>query len=152
MASADVQARRELLDALGEAIDDLAPALAALGAAYEQVDEQTADRLEEDLFRSLQRAYGRGKRTHAEFAARYGLRGREFQTPSPGVASTGVKGFIEVAIGAVAQAEAELSALQDSLMPIEYGDTELRAGLAEVRELLSGFSRRARGFVSTYGR
>ena len=64
---------------------------------------------------------------------------------SPGLASTGVKGFIEVAIDAVARSESELAALQDSLMPIEYGDTDLRAGLTEVRELIGGFSQHARG-------
>jgi hypothetical protein len=152
MASADAQARQRLLDALAEAIDDLAPALAALGAAYEQLDDQQADRLEEQLFRPVQRAYGRGKRTHAEFAARHGLPGRDFEMRLPGVASTGVKGFIEVAVDAVRRAETELAALQDSLMPIEFGDTDLRAGLTEVRELLGGFTQRAHGVVRTYGR
>jgi hypothetical protein len=152
VASADVQARRELLDDLAEAIDALGPALSALGAAYEQLDEQKADRLEEQLFQPVQRAYGRAKRTHAEFAARHGLRKREFQMRSPGLPSTGVKGFIEAAMDAVARAESELVTLQDSLAPIEYGDKELRAGLAEVRELMDGFSLRARAFVSVFGR
>jgi hypothetical protein len=152
MASADVKARQQVLDALAAAIDDLAPALASLGAAYEQLDDQQADRLEEQLFRPVQRAYGRGKRTHAEFAARHGLPGRKFEMRSPGVASTGVKGFIEVAVDAVGRAENELAGLQDSLMPIEFGDTYLRAGLTEVRELIGGFSQRARGVVRTYGR
>jgi hypothetical protein len=71
---------------------------------------------------------------------------------SPGLASTGVKGFIEIAIDAVGRAESELAALQDSLMPIEYGDTDLRAGLTEVRELIGGFTQHARGVVRTYGR
>jgi hypothetical protein len=152
MVSADAKARQQLLDSLAEAIDDLAPALASLGAAYEQLDDRQADRLEEELFRPVQRAYGRGKRTHAQFAARHGLPGRDFEMRSPGVASTGVKGFIEVAVEAVGRAEAELAGLQDSLTPIEYGDTDLRAGLSEVREMIGGFSQRARGVVSTYGR
>src|SRR5882757_1322488 len=100
MAYTDAEARQDLLDALGQATDDLAEALAALGAAYEQLDERQADALEEQLFRPVQRAYGRAKRTHAEFAARHGLPAREFPTPSPGAPSTGVKGFVEDAVEA----------------------------------------------------
>lgn len=152
MSHTDVQARQQLLDALGEATDDLAVALASLGAAYEQLDDQQADRLEEQLFRPLQRAYGSAKRTHAGFARRHGLPDREFRTPTPGAPSTGVRGFIEHAVDAVGRAETKIVALQDSLMPIEVGDPELRAGLTEVRQLIDGLSQRARGFVRTFGR
>ena len=152
MPYTDVEARQRLLDALAEATDDLAQALASLGAAYEQLDDQQADRLEDQLFRPVQRAYGRAKRTHAEFAGRHRLPGREFKTPSPGAPSTGVKGFIENAVDAAGQAETELVALQDSLMPIEVGDADLRTGLTEVRQLIDGLSPRARGFVRIFGR
>jgi hypothetical protein len=152
MPYANVEARQQLLDALGEATDDLSEALASLGAAYEQLDDQQADRLEQQLFHPVQRAYGRAKRTHAEFAKRRGLPGREFIMASPGAPSTGVKGFIEAAADAVGRAEAELVALQDSLMPVEVGDAELRAGLTEVRRLIDGFSPLARVFVRTFGR
>ena len=152
MPYTDVEARQRLLDALAEATDDLAQALASLGAAYEQLDDQQADRLEDQLFRPVQRAYGRAKRTHAEFAGRHRLPGREFKTPSPGARSTGVKGFIENAVDAAGQAETELVALQDSLMPIEVGDADLRTGLTEVRQLIDGLSPRARGFVRIFGR
>src|SRR5438128_6014399 len=108
MSYTTVQARQQLLDALGEAADDLALALASLGAAYEQLDDQQADRLEEQLFRPVQRAYGRAKQTHAEFASRHGLSDREFTLPSPGVPSTGVKGFIQSAVDAVERTEREL--------------------------------------------
>ncbi len=144
--------RQQLLDALAQAADDLAQALASLGAAYEQLDDQQGDRLEEQLFRPVQHAYGRAKRTHSEFAGRHGLQEREFHTPAPGAPSTGVKGFIEKALDAVVRAETELVALQDSLMPIEVGDAELRSGLTEVRQLVDGLSQRARGFVRTFGR
>lgn len=152
MVDHDQQARQELLDALAEATDDLARALAALGVAYEQLDERQADRLEEQLFQPVQRGYGRAKRTHGQFAARYGLPGRDFQMPTPGAPSTGVKGFVEVAVQAVAHAEAELVALQDSLMPIEVGDVDLRNGLAEVRRAIDRFPQHAADFVSTFGR
>jgi hypothetical protein len=152
MAQTDMEARQQLLDALAAATDDLGPALASLGAAHEHLDDQQAERLEEQLFRPVRRAYGRAKRTHAEFAARHQLPRREFTMPSPGPPSTGVKGFIENAVDALGRAETELVSLQDSLMPIEFGDTDLRAGLTEVRELIGGLSQRARGFVRTYGR
>jgi hypothetical protein len=38
------------------------------------------------------------------------------------------------------------------MMPVEVGDAELRAGLSEVRRLISGLPARARQFVSVLGR
>ena len=152
MPYAEVEARQQLLDALAEATDDLGQALASLGAAYEQLDEQQADRLEEQLFRPVQRAYGRAKRTHMEFASRYGLSDREFTMLSPGVPSTGVKGFIRNAVDSVERAEFELVALQDSSIAIEVGDVDLRSGLTEVRRLIDGLSQQARGFLRSFGR
>ena len=152
MAQTDAEAREELLDALAEAIGDLARALAWLSSAYEQLDDQQADRLEEELFRPVQRAYGRAKRTHAEFASRYGLAAREFEASSAGLPSTGVKGFVENAVDAVGRADTELIGLQESPMAIQVGDMELRAGVTEVRQLIDGLSRHARDFVRTFGR
>ena len=45
-----------------------------------------------------------------------------------------------------------LGELQDSMLPIEVGDVELRAGLSEVRELIGGVRVRARELVRTLGR
>jgi hypothetical protein len=146
------EARQDLLDILGEAIDEIAAALAALGEAYEQLGTAPADRLEEELFRPVQTAYGRAKRTHAGFAERHGLPGRTFEPASPGLPSTGIRGFIDNAVGSVSNADIVLSELQDSMMPVEVGDPELRAGLAEVRELLGAVSGRAREFTRTLGR
>ena len=70
----DAEVRQELLDGIGEAVDELGTALAALGTAYELLDERSADRLEEELFGPVQKAYGRAKRTYADFAARHRLR------------------------------------------------------------------------------
>jgi hypothetical protein len=152
MPYTDVDARQQMLDGLAQAGDELAHALAALGEAHEGLDEQQGDRLEEELFRPLRRAYGRAKRAHAEFAARHGLPGRQFETPAPGAPSTGVKGFIEDAVEAVGRADTQLAEIQDSLMPIEVGDPELRAGLAEVRLLVGDVAPRARAFLRTFGR
>ena len=152
MAYTTLEGRQDLLDTLAGAIDDIGLALASLGAAYEQLDEPTADRLEEQLFGPVQVAYGRAKRTHTEFARRHGLTSRAFETPSPGLPSTGAKGFIEGATNAAARADTALAALQDSMLPVEVGDAELRAGLMDVRELLGGLRERARELVRTLGR
>jgi hypothetical protein len=146
------EARQELLDTLGEAVDDIAVALAALGEAYEQLTTVPADRLEEELFRPVQAAYGRAKRTHAGFAERHGLPVRTFTPATPGRPSTGIRGFVDSAVDSAAEADAVLAELQDSMMPVEVGDAELRAGLAEVRELLGHVRARAREFVRTLGR
>jgi hypothetical protein len=146
------EARQELLDTLGEAIDEIAAALAALGDAYEQLGTVPADRLEEELFRPVQAAYGRAKRTHAGFAQRQGLPARTFVPATPGLPSTGIRGFIDSAVASASEADAVLAELQDSMMPVEVGDAELRSGLAEVRELLGHVRARAREFVRTLGR
>lgn len=152
MAYTSAEARQELLDVFAEAIEHIGLALAALGAAYEQLDEHNADRLEAELFGPIQRAYGRAKSTYAKFADRHGMPSRSFATPSPGIPSTGAKGFIDSAVSAAAQADSELSGLQDSSLPTEVGDVELRAALTEVREQLGGVRRRARELERTLGR
>lgn len=152
MPYTEQEARQQLLDRLAGATDHLGEALASLGAAYEQLDEAQGDRLEEQLFRPAQHAYGRAKRTHSEFARRHGLGARDFAMPSPGVPSTGVKGFVESAVAAVERTELELVALQDSAMAIEVGDVDFRAGVAEVRRLIDALPQRARAFVSAFGR
>jgi hypothetical protein len=152
MAYVTAEARQDLLDAIAQATDHIGVALAAIGAAYEQLDEQSADRLEAELFRPVQLAYGRARRAHAGFAERHGLPGRTFEPATPGHASQGVKGYIDAAVEAVGEADLVLSTLQDSMLPVEVGDPELRAALAEVRELIGSLRTRARRFVSLFGR
>ncbi len=152
MAYTSAEGRQELLEAFAEAIEQIGFALAVLGAAYEQLDERNADRLEAELFGPVQRAYGRAKASYARFADRHGMPGRSFPAPSPGLPSTGAKGFIDSAVEAVAEADATLSELQDSSLPTEVGDVELRAALTEVRELLGGVRQRARELERTLGR
>jgi len=152
MTYTNAEARADLLDIVAEAIDELAVALAALGEAYEQLDEHHADELEEQLFRPVQMAYGRAKRTHAAFAERTGLPTRAFAAATPGAPSTGAKGFVEEAVRSVSAADVVLSTLQDSMLPVEVGDRELRAGLGEVRELIAPLPGRAREVIRTLGR
>ena len=152
MAYVSAEARQELLDTIADAIDELGAALAALGEAYEQLDERAADTLEERIFRPVQMAYGKAQRTYAGFARRFDLRARTFEPATRGVPSTGVKGFVAAAVDAVTQADADLAELQDSMMPVEVGDAELRAGLADVRELLGDLRGRAGELLRTFGR
>jgi hypothetical protein len=153
LAYIEREAREELLETIAESIDEMGAALGALGDAYEQLDERTADALEEGLFRPAQAAYGRAKRTYAGFAGRHGLEaGRTFEPVSPGAASRGVRAFVEMAVESVEEADRILAELQDSMRPVEVGDPELRAGLADVRELLSAIPDRAHRLISTLGR
>ena len=152
MAYTTAEARDQLLDGLGDAVDRLGLALACLTEAYEQVDDDTADRLEEQLFRPVQTAYGRARRTYLGFASRHDLPLRDFEPQAPGVHSQGAKAFIERAVAAAGQAEQGIAVLQDSMLPVEAGDAELRTGLTEVRELIDGLSGRARELLRTLGR
>lgn len=145
-------ARQRLLDDLAIAIEELALALALLGAAYELLDDQSADRLEEELFRGVQTAFGRAQRTHSSFAARYSLPGRTFSQPSAGLPSQGARTFLERAGEAISDADVALAELQDSMLPVDVGDPELRAGLAEIRTLVGELQGRANQFVRRFGR
>jgi hypothetical protein len=144
--------RQQILADLAIAVDQIALATACLGEAYEQLDVSTADRLEEDLFRPAQKALGRAKRTYSQFAGRVGLPERAFESPSPGLPSQGVKRFVERAAQASGHAGETVASLQDSMLPIEAGDADLRAGLAEIRELADEVPARAPAFLRTLGR
>jgi hypothetical protein len=145
-------ARAQVLRDVAEATDQLALALASLGEAYEELDEQTADRLEEQLFRPVQAAYGRLRRTHAEFAERYGLPGRTFEPSSGGLHSADPRVYVERAVDAIEGADQGLADLQDSMLPVEVGDRELREGLSEVRETIAELPARARQLMRAQGR
>jgi hypothetical protein len=146
------EGRLELLEATAEAANAIAVALAALGAAYEAVDEDAGDRLERELFGPAQAAYGRLKRSHTEFATRHGLTAQAFASATPGAPSAGAHGYIEQAVDAAQRADDILSELQDSLLPVEVGDPELRAALAEVRTRLGEMTIRAAALLRTLGR
>jgi len=145
-------ARQQLLDTLAQATDSLGAALAALSEAYDLLDDNSAERLEQALFRPVQLAYGRARRTHAEFAARHQLPARAFEPSVAGAPAQGVKGFIEAAVQEISSANATLATLQDSMLPVEVGDQQLRAGLEQVRSLIDELGARARVLVRTIGR
>jgi hypothetical protein len=152
MTYTTAEARQQVLEVLAVAADEFDSALALLGEAYEHLDEQAAEVLEAELFRPVQLGYGRAKRTYTEFAARYELSGRAFE-PAPAAApSNGAKALIDAAVEAAGRGDAALVELQDSMLPVEVGDPELRAGITAVRELVGGMRGRAREVVRTLGR
>ena len=152
MAYDSAQARQELLDEVGDATDDLGAALAGLGAAFEALDDYNAERLEEQLFRPVQVAYGRARRTHSEFAGRHGLPTRSSPPPPPPHYPPGDLVFIAAAVPGGGRADGRLAQLQDSMRPVEVGDADLRAGLSEVRRLIGDVPRRASELVRGLGR
>lgn len=152
MPYASADARREMLDEVERAADHLSIALSDLSEAFELLDDTTAERLEDELFGPVQAAYGRTRRTHAAFARRHDLPDGTFATAARGAPGRGVKVFLDDAAKQVQEADATLSTLQDSMLPVEIGDPELRAGLAQVRELIGSFQARVRDFGRTLGR
>lgn len=152
MAFTAAEGRGQLLDTLAEATDAIGEALSAVGEGYELLDDTTADRLEEALFRPVQAAYARARRTHSAFAERHGLPARQFTPSVPRVPSTGVRGFVELAADALERADDTLATLQDSMLPVEVGDPEVRADLADVRTRISRLPAAADGFIRTLGR
>lgn len=151
MSFTTAEGRRQLLDDLADGIDHVGSALASLGEAYEALDEASADRLEERLFRPVQAAYGRGQRTHAAFALRTGGRERTFAAPPPGLPAQ-PRDHIARAIDHIHLADETLGALQDSMLPVEVGDPELRAGISEVRSLIDPVPARGRELLRALGR
>lgn len=152
MAYSSTEARTQILDDMAAAADALALALASLSEAYEALDDDHADALERGTFRPVQHGYGRLRRAHAEFASRHGLPGRVFETRSPGAHSADPKIYVERALDAVQDAEGRLAELQDSMLPVEVGDAELRAGLADTRALIAEVPAEGRRLLRTFGR
>jgi hypothetical protein len=152
MAYTTAEARQELLDTVARAANELGLASACLAEAYEQLDEDSGDRLEDDCFRPVQIAYGRAKRVHTEFAGRHRLQAAVFEQQPTGLPSQGATAFIERAVEAIGAADRTIAGLQDSMLPVEAGDQELRAGLKSIRDPLASLPGKARQFLRGLGR
>jgi hypothetical protein len=151
MSYVTTEARKELLVEVAEAIEEMSRSIAAIGEAYDAVDEAMADRIEAELFKPLQGAYASATRTYAAFASRHGLPARRF-VPASQPAPHGVRDLVEAAIDDAAHAEQILADLQDSMAPVEVGDPDLRAGLADVRRRLGELPGQAERLLSVLGR
>jgi hypothetical protein len=116
------------------------------------MDDDHADSLEEALFRPVQLAYGRAKRTYSGFASRAGLEDKPFAPAAPPSPAATASALVEEAVDALLHAEDIMSELQDSMLPVEVGDPEFRTQLAEVREILAPLEGAAHEFMRTFGR
>jgi hypothetical protein len=152
MSYSTSEGRQQLLDTLAEATDELGFALACLAEAYDSLDAHNADRLEAELFRPVQVAYGRAQLSHTEFAGRHGLPGRTFEQPSAGVSPAARRASSTKRSRAIGEADRALTGLQDSMLPVEVGDAVLRSGLVAMRDRLRGPPERARELLRTIGR
>jgi hypothetical protein len=146
------EARQQLLDSIADAAEQLGVALADLSELYELLDENAADTMEEQLFQPVQSAYGRARRAHVAFAERHGLAAHSFEPAVAGAPAMGAKGFLQTAVAAIGDADQLLAILQDSMLPVEVGDAQLRAELEQVRTLLGGLGTRARELERRLGR
>ncbi|HLH66871.1 MAG TPA: hypothetical protein VKV27_14335 [Solirubrobacteraceae bacterium] len=152
MAYTTAEGRERILADLAAATERIAEALTLLGEAYEHLDDELADRLQELLFRPTQAAYARAQRAHASFAQRSGLQAHGRAATVRPAPSHGVRELIEAAAQAVQDADRLIGELQDSMLPVEVGDPELRAGLASVREALDRVPELAQGLIRLVGR
>jgi hypothetical protein len=143
--------RRQILDDIAAAADLVAVALAEVGDAYEQLDDQSAERLEGLAFRPLQAAYGQLKRTNSEFAARHRLPAGELR-PAAQALPADARVLLVRAGDAAREADEMLAELQDSLLPVEVGDEALRAGLSRTRMLIAPLPGAVDTFIRTLGR
>ncbi len=143
--------RRQILDDAVVGANYLADALAGLGEAYDLLDEHMADRMEAAVFKPTQAAYGQLKRTLTEFATRYGLPQPSFPAsivPAP----TDPHTTLDRVADQVQSADDALADLQDTLLPVEVGDAELRAGLSGTRVLIGRVPAAAEELIHTLGR
>jgi len=152
MAYTSEEARTQILGDLAAGIEQLAFAIASLSEAYEALDEDSADALEEGMFRPVQAAYGRAKRTYTAFASQHGFPERNFEATSAGLYSSDPKVYIERAVDAIEAADQRIAELQDSMLPVDVGDMELRAGLSQTRAGIAGAPARGRQLLRTFGR
>ncbi len=137
---------------LGEAVEYLGEGIGSLGDAYEALDDQTADTLEEKLFGPMQRGYGRAKKAYTDFSGRHGLEGRTFDAPASPVISGKAADLIAAIAGSAEAADYALTELQDDRAFLAVGDQELRAGVVSVREAIASVPREARQMLRTLGR
>ena len=152
LAYTNLEGREGLLEALAESAELVGAALEFLGAAHERLDDQSAERLEEELFGSVQRAYAGARKAYAGFASRHGLSTRSFDQPSVPPASLKAAELIQKAADEAEGADEMLAGLQDDQALVEVGDVELRAGVADTRQAIGPVPARAREILRMLGR
>jgi len=152
MSYSSEDARRQLVEDLGSAAAQLDLALASLGEAYQEVDEATGERLETHLFRPVRSAYATARRTATAFAERHRLAAPEFVAAAAPAYSGDPRVHLQRAVDATERADQAIAEMQDSMLPVEVGDRELRDGLTHTRELISAVPGEGRQLLRTIGR
>jgi hypothetical protein len=125
MSYTTAEGREQILRELDQASAQIELALGYLSDAYELVDVNLADRLEEQLFGPVQASLARARRTHSEFARRVGMQADSAKAPLGGAQPHGARALIEAAADAIDQSDHWISELQDSMLPVDVGDPEL---------------------------
>jgi hypothetical protein len=143
--------RQQILEDAAAAAYPLNSALAAIAEIYDHLDEPTADRMETIVFKPLQGGYGQLRRTLTEFAARSGLEPPLFGEP-PVALPSGAHAVLEQIAEWAQQADQMIAELQDSLLPVEVGDPELRAGLSGMRTQIASVPGACVSLLRTLGR
>ena len=152
MTYTELEGREGLLDGMERATELIGASLEALTAAYDLVDDDTAERLEERLFGPVQQAYGRSKRTLAGFASRHGLPSRTLNPPEEPSPSAAARELIQGAGRSAVEADQALAGVQDERSFVEVGDAELRSDLAGVRAAIAPVPQQAALMLRTLGR
>ena len=143
--------RQQILEDAAAAAYPLNSALAAVAEIFEQLDEPTADRMEAIVFKPLQGGYGLLRRTLTDFAARSGLEPPQFYEP-PVALPSGAHAVLEHISEWAGEADQIIAELQDSLLPVEVGDPELRAGLSGTRTQIASVPHAVVELLRTLGR
>jgi hypothetical protein len=151
MSYTNESGRLQILEDSGEAAREVDMAILALGEAYEHLDDDTADELETAVFKPLQGAFGLLKRTRSEFAERFALPLSEPESAHE-MAPAQPRELLEQAADALQAADDTIAELQDTLLPVEVGDQELRAGLSAVRTLIAPLPGVCDELIRTLGR
>jgi hypothetical protein len=152
MEPRDRESRSQLLAALAAQTERLGRAVAQVAEAYDHLDERTAERLEEGLFKPLQRAYGRAQRAVREYAASQGLPQPTLNQAPPPLPAVGVRELVARALSELEEADLGLVAIQDDELYPELSDPPLRAALGEVRSALAGCLQAGRELIKEFGR
>jgi len=143
--------RQQILEDAAAAAYPLNSALAAIAEIFDHLDEPTADRMEAIVFKPLQGGYGLLRRTLTEFAARSGLEPPQFYEP-PVALPSGAHAVLEHISEWAGEADQIIAELQDTLLPVEVGDPELRAGLSGTRTQIAKVPSAVVELLRTLGR
>ena len=153
MAYTSREGRERILRDVADAAAALMGAQESLGEAHELLDDATAERLEIDLYGPVRDATKRALAAGTAFAGRSGL---TFERPAgehhARTRGDGAREFVDAAVALVARADETLAELQDSMLPIEVGDSELRESLAAARRTIAPVGASAHAFERTLGR